>query len=189
MDIAASLIVGILLGVLGSYCYSWLTRPRVQFLGFTSVAFRAENGAPRPGTLHKVVFEIEGRSPGSSCMEIRWPSPRDRPYERQFAKWDETANPVDADGTFLQWLPTLGYHQPLIPGRVYSVPIIFEDEEGLEVFSGFWFGSHLGYLPIRRLERDTCLTLVLSGADLVWRRELTPSDLVDGEPRIASPPR
>jgi hypothetical protein len=39
------------------------------------------------------------------------------------------------------------YFQPLIVGRVYDVPVVFEgrDSEAIDIFSGWWFGRTLGY--------------------------------------------
>jgi len=111
IGVAGSLVAALIMG--------WLTRTRVEFLGFTSVEIAETAGT---GTLYKVAFRVRGRSPGSSCLEIRYPSPRGRRYEAQFAKWDEAANPLDQQGRFLQWLVPLGYYQPLVPGRVYISP-------------------------------------------------------------------
>jgi hypothetical protein len=172
-------ILAVVTGLVASALWAWLRKPRVRFLGYTSVNFGS-------GTLHKVVFQINGGSPGSSCLHIRWPSHRGRAFEEQFAKWDEAANPVDAhSGRFLQWLVPSGYYQPLLPHRLYKVPIVFEGPNGeFEVFSGFWFGRDEGYLKYRALERETVLTLLLAGTGLLWEKATTPEELKHGEPRL-----
>jgi hypothetical protein len=173
--------------LLAALIVGFLTRPRVQFYGFTSVEIKERAGS---GSLYKIAFRVRGRSPGSSCLEMRFPSARGRSYEAEFAKWDEAANPVDSKGVFLQWLVPAGYYQPLVPGRLYVVPLIFVAKERQEIFCGWWFGVPDGWFRHRAIDDAATIDVVLTGSGLTWRRKFTPLELRStGQPRLASPVR
>jgi len=118
-------------------------------------------------------------------MEITWPSQRNGRYEKRFAKWDEAAEPIDHAGAFQQWLVPLAYAQTLVPGRTYEVPIVFESEDGFEIFCGFWFDTSGRYHADRHVKDETPITLHASGADLSWEEGFTARRLAEtGGPRL-----
>jgi hypothetical protein len=177
---------GVVTSLLATAIWDWSHRTRVEFCGFTWVEIEETAGS---GMLYKIALRIHGRGPGSSCLEMQFPSRRGR--EVEFAKWDEAANPVDGNGAFVQWLVPLGYYQPLVPGRMYVVPLMFVGDGRQEIFCGWWFGIPDGLFEYRAIEDDAAeIDLVLTGSGMTWSRTVTPLELRErGKPRLSLPVR
>lgn len=181
----------------------WLRRPRVgrvKFLLQPDVTF-----GPVRVDLYRLCFKLEGRPPGLSFLQIEWRL--DEPPPRSvLAKWDETAEPLVRPTPFApveQFRPDMvppTYYHALFPGRKYSVPIVVDIKagpeggdppfEGLEVFSGWWYGSRMGFPPDPRLRQSERLRLTLTGAGLSWSEDFSLDRVTAADPTTgASAPR
>lgn len=183
-DVSVGFFAGVGASVVAGFILWWLFRPRVSLRGLCAVAY--EHGS-RTGALHKIVFELRGRSsPGWCCLEISWPADPEirgpeRLRERVFAKWDETAIPCENHdpAAFRPERVPATYFQPLLLRREYAVPIIFSSQGNYDVFSGWWYGKEVGHKTYVEVTPETELRLTLSGAGVArWVKTLTVRELV-----------
>lgn len=184
VEVGIGFFAGVGASVAAAFIVGWLFRPRVKLLGICAVPY--QHGRRR-GALHKIVFELTGRSsPGWCCVEISWPADpeirgADRLRERVFAKWDETAIPCenhDPSAFRPERVPTT-YFQPMILHREYAVPIVFSSNQTYDIFSGWWYGKEVGHKTYVQVEPETELRLTLSGAGIArWTRDITVRELV-----------
>lgn len=162
------ILVGAAFGALAGFvlveAVEWLRRPRVR-----KVRFRRQRNVdlgPVRVDLHRLCFGLRGRSPGLSFLEIAWRLDQTEPLG-VIANWDETAEPLVQPDPFSptqQFRPDMvpaTFYMALFPGREYSVPVVADVQSGpdnadppfagLEVFSGWWYGSRMGFAPDPRL--------------------------------------
>lgn len=140
------------------------------------------------GYLLKIHFKLVGKQhPGICQLEIKWND------KSVFAKWDETANPIKEDNlekdTEGDWVPEKfipeavpsTYYQPLFLKKEYSVPLLYskqKDSQEFEIFSGWWFGRKEGYGPNIKVNKDTQMTLILSGSNFEWKETIKIDDIL-----------
>ncbi|MEW5805173.1 MAG: hypothetical protein AB1721_00355 [Patescibacteria group bacterium] len=171
VDILGALAGGAV-GLILVLIWDWISRPKVKFLGFISEQVNF-------GTLYKLRFKITGRqNPGICQLEIRWNGNSVK------AKWDETPNPLENDqmNQFRAELVPATFYQPLFLQQEYKVPIVHRENnygQQLSVFSGWWFGRNNGYDPNPSVDRDTELTLILSGNNFQWSKKVKVSEITN----------
>lgn len=178
-------IVGAIPGLLLAEGVKYLRRPKVTVLGFCrddGVSF-----GPVHGGLCKLRFMVTGRSPGRTFLEIEWPK------GKAFAKWDETVEPLTMPDAFAgyhvfrpEMVPST-YYQEIVSKREYRVPVVFDVEGGPdgadppfggpEAFSGWWYGSRIGYSPDPKLDETDVLRLTLTGAEFKWSGDFSVSEI------------
>jgi hypothetical protein len=192
------ILVGAVLGALAGFvlveAVEWLRRPRVR-----NVHFRRHpdvHFGPVLVDLHRLCFELKGRAPGLSFLEIRWRLDQGQALS-VIAKWDETPEPLmrpapfSPDEHFRPDMVPATFYQALFPGRAYSVPIVAfvrsgperadpPFHPGPEAFSGWWYGSHIGFAPNPQLRKDEWVRLTLTGAGLSWSRVFSVHRITSG---------
>lgn len=190
------LLIGVISGLISGGMVALLLarwwRPRVsgwQWIKTPFVPDRQVSGSSaKIGYIYKVRFLLRGRaSPEWGALEIVWRC-QGEPRRRVFAKWDERAMPLDRhdpDEFRPEQVPET-YYQPLIVGRVYDVPILFEDAltSRLDIFSGWWFGRSRGYKEFMFDidPENTPISLHLVGANELNKRmeNVVAADIVRG---------
>ena len=191
------ILVGAVLGAIAGFvlveAVEWTRRPRIR-----KVHFRRQEGVrfgPVRADLNRLCFELAGRPAGLSFLEINWRLDEPEPLG-VIAKWDETAEPLVQPDPFSptqQFRPDMvpaTFYLALFPGREYSVPIVADVTggpaggdpafAGLEIFSGWWYGSRMGFAPDPRLRSDEWVRLTLVGAGLSWTRCFNVQRIISG---------
>ena len=149
----SGVVSGLVSGVIVAYFLAHRWRPRLSASRWITTAFvpdrQVAGSSRKAGQLFKLRFMLTGRvSPEWGAVEIEWRNSGE-PRRRVFAKWDERAMPLDRHrpDEFRPELVPATYYQPLVTGRVYDVPVLFEDAATgrIDVFSGWWFGRSHGY--------------------------------------------
>lgn len=157
-----SLVISGFISLVVVLLYEYLSKPRIIFTGFTSTDFNLSD------SLYKLNFTIKGkRDPGFSEVSIEWKDSNSN-FQKVFAKWDETPNPLDSKGEFVPEMVPQTFRNLLRSGKSYSIPILSKDGNELSVFSGWWFARDSGYGPADRavVEKKTKITIKLSGSEL-----------------------
>lgn len=163
------------------FIVEWLRKPKVKFLGFEYSLFNIPNG------LYKIKIRICPKisvlkwftyQPGITSLEICY---RDK---IQFAKWDETPNPLIGDDPrqFEASMVPQTFYQILFLDRLYTVPIIHKDKEGkLTIFCGWWFGRDFGYGTAEdyNINKDEKICLILRGNNVFWKKQIKISDILE----------
>lgn len=166
LDLVSTLAGGVV-GFLLVFIIDFIKKPKLKALDFDQVKVNF-------GTLYKFRFKIKGlSSPGVCRLRISWSD------KNVYAKWDETPNPLEGDdlSKFRPELVPGTFDQTLFRGNEYSVPIVIENNDYREVFSGWWFGKDIGYGPNPQLESGFQIKLTLHGAGLSWSRSYTEREI------------
>jgi hypothetical protein len=160
-----NLLVGALLGAFAGFGVAWfaawLSRPRIKHYGFVRRMPDYEGGH-----LHKLWFELKGRSaPGLCSLELTCEE------RSRFAKWDESASPLTNRQSFWPEMVPGTAMQALHLGRIYCVPLIYEKDGELSLFSGWWYGRLSFPDAVPAVDHATTIRVALTGQGLTWNHE------------------
>lgn len=170
----ASATVGALVGFILVWVWNKLfLTPRVRSCNYIFIKEKTNFGI-----LYKIKFKVSGyRSPGFCEMRINWCG------NSVNGKWDDSPNPLLEDDLqkFEPLLVPQTFLLPVMLQKEYTIPILHENEQGaLTVFSGWWFGRHIGknYGPDPKVNLKTVFQLNLRGNDLSWDKEILAAEII-----------
>jgi hypothetical protein len=72
--------------------------------------------------------------------------------------------------------------QVLHLGRIYSVPVVHEQDGQFLLFSGWWFGGKQARVATPEIAPQTPIRIALTGQGLRWTREFKLEEICRGEP-------
>lgn len=175
-------IIGLLLVVAYE---EWLRKPKLEYGGVIKVKVSFGYLYKLRLKIPKRRFLLKVRHPGQAQLKISWCG------NNVFAKWDENPTPIKADWLYSnkdwgmvarEFIPEAvpsTYFNNLFAGEEYLVPVIHEDEAGnRSVFSGWWFGRHLGYGDPRVGSTNLQISFSLNAANLEWEKSLKLEEIV-----------
>ena|SRR5437762_913220 len=175
VNLAAGGILGGAVGYSVTTFREWRHRPRVRRHQFIKRLPEYDGGY-----LHKLLFELAGRTaPGECSLEISYVA-LDGQTKNHFAKWDEASSPIGPTGTFWPDMVPSTYRQVLHIGRWYTVPILMEQPSGTYIFSGWWYGRDQFPRTLYQVDPNGSIKLSLSGQGLTWRAEFPVSKVTAG---------
>ncbi len=169
-----NILWGGILGFVLVFLVEWLRTPVVRFKGFQKDEFSDK------GILYKAKFLITGKfffpffalPIGISVLEILYRN------HVQFAKWDETPEPV-SQGQFHPEAVPGTFYQTLFLKKTYCVPVLHQDKDKkLTIFCGWWYGRAVGYGENLNIEAHENITLNLKTATSSWARKFKVSNVI-----------
>jgi hypothetical protein len=179
VSLAVGGAIGLVASLTASFAVVWWHKPRMWKYGFVR---RPNFHEPEGDSLLKLCFELRGDAPGISSIELTYFPPAAGKPTSVLGKWDERSTPLVRESVRV----TDTYFQPLHSGRTYTVPVIWEANDGSrrELFSGWWYSTDAARAKrVPTVDSDGKLKLQVSGTRLGWERTFDVSEIL-GAPTV-----